>query len=299
MTLLASHGRFGYSGIPTRPKFAWPQEKRLAVYVAVNIEHFPFGVTCGVDLDRPTEPWSQRSWLWREYGNRIGGFRLIELFDELGLQVAVIANSANYEHCPELIATHRFRGDELIAHGRSNAERQIDMAIADERRMIREVTDYMAKADGIKPAGWLSPYLTPSLSTTDLLIEAGYAYTLDWGICDEQPFWVNGEGGRILSVPYPIELNDQPAIVYRHNTAGDYAEMIVDNFDEMLARSVDAPLVCAISLHSFIVGQPFRVVRLRRALQHILKHRDDIWLTLPKHVATYYGQLPKECQLQV
>jgi allantoinase len=299
MTLLASHGRFGYSGIPTRRKFAWPQEKRLAVYVAVNIEHFPFGVTCGVDLDRPTEPWSQRSWLWREYGNRIGGFRLIELFDELGLQVAVIANSANYEHCPELIATHRSRGDELIAHGRSNAERQIDMAIADERRMIREVTDYMAKADGIKPAGWLSPYLTPSLSTTDLLIEAGYAYTLDWGICDEQPFWVNGEGGRILSVPYPIELNDQPAIVYRHNTAGDYAEMIVDNFDEMLARSVDAPLVCAISLHSFIVGQPFRVVRLRRALQHILKHRDDIWLTLPKHVATYYGQLPKECQLQV
>jgi allantoinase len=299
MTLLASHGRFGYSGIPTRRKFAWPQEKRLAVYVAVNIEHFPFGVTCGVDLDRTTEPWSQRSWLWREYGNRIGGFRLIELFDELGLQVAVIANSANYEHCPELIATHRSRGDELIAHGRSNAERQIDMAIADERRMIREVTDYMAKADGIKPAGWLSPYLTPSLSTTDLLIEAGYAYTLDWGICDEQPFWVNGEGGRILSVPYPIELNDQPAIVYRHNTAGDYAEMIVDNFDEMLARSVDAPLVCAISLHSFIVGQPFRVVRLRRALQHMLKHRDDIWLTLPKHVATYYGQLPKECQLQV
>lgn len=296
--MLTSHNRFRYSAIPSRPRFTWPEGKKLAVYIAINIEHFPYGVSCGVDLDRPTEPWSQRSWLWREYGNRIGGFRLVEILEDLDLPAAVIANTANYEHCPELVAVHRARGDELVAHGRSNAERQIDMKIAEERQMIREVTDQMTKADGVKPEGWLSPYLTPSHNTTDLLMEAEYEYVLDWGICDEQPFWVRADKGRILAIPYPIELNDQPAIVYRRNTGSEYADMLIDNFNEMMARSADTPLVCAISLHSFIVGQPFRALHLRRALQHILKHRDDIWVTLPKHVAAYYKKLPAESQLQ-
>lgn len=295
--MLPSHDRFKYSGIRQRPVFQWPGDKRLAVYIAVNIEHFPYGVQCGVDLDRQTQPWSQRSWLWREYGNRIGEWRLIEMFDELDLNVGVIVNTANYVHCPELIAAHRERGDELIAHGRSNAERQIEMDEATERTMIQEVTDFMEKADGRRPQGWLSPYLTPSLVTTDLLVEAGYSYVLDWGICDEQPFWVDSRSGPILSVPYPIELNDQPAIAYRHNSAAEYCDMIVENFDEMLRRSATAPLVCTISLHSFIMGQPFRLARLRKALQHILSHRDSVWLTTPAEVARHYQNLPAQLQL--
>ncbi len=296
--MLPSHDRFKYSGIRQRPVFDWPDGKRLAVYIAVNIEHFPFGVQCGVDLDRQTQPWSQRSWLWREYGNRVGGWRLLDLFDELGIQVGVIANTEFYHHCPELIAAHRDRGDELIAHGRSNAERQIEMDEATELGMIREVTAFMEQADGKRPQGWLSPYLTPSLATTDLLEKTGYSYVLDWGICDEQPFWVDTCSKRpVLSIPYPIELNDQPAIAYRHNSAGEYCDMIVENFDEMLKRSSQAPLVCAISLHSFIMGQPFRLSRLRKALQHILAHRDQVWMTVPNQVAAHYRALPVHLQL--
>jgi len=296
--MLASHNRFEYSALPTRAKFTWPEGKRLALYVATNIEHFPYGVQCGVDLDRQTQPWSQRSWLWREYGNRIGGFRLIELCDEYKIPMAVIANTANYVHCPELIDAHRARGDELIAHGRSNAERQIEMSVEHERTMIREVTDMMTEKDGVRPRGWLSPYLTPSDNTTDLLADAGYDYVLDWGICDEQPFWVKASPKPILAMPYPIELNDQPAVVYRQNTAAEYADMIIDNFDEMLKRSETSPLIMTISLHSFIMGQPFRVKQLRRAFEHIMKHQSDFWLALPKDVAAYYKQLPIEQQLR-
>lgn len=295
--MLPSHNRFQYSGIKSRPQFNWPDNKRLALYIAVNIEHFPYGVQCGVDLDRQTQPWSQRSWLWREYGNRIGEWRLIELFDELKLNVGVIVNTENYAHCPDLIQAHRARGDEMIAHGRSNAERQIEMDEGTERTMINEVTALMQKADGKRPQGWLSPYLTPSLNTTDLLVEADYSYVLDWGICDEQPFWVKSKGKPILSVPYPIELNDQPAIAYRHNSAQEYCDMMVENFEEMLRRSADTPLVCAISLHSFIMGQPFRLARLRKALQHIMSYRDQIWLTTPGEVADHYRNLPTELQL--
>ena len=295
--MLPSHNRFKYSGIKQRPVYSWPGGKRLAFYVAVNIEHFPYGVQCGVDLDRQTQPWSQRSWLWREYGNRIGEWRLIDLFDELDLPVGVIVNTENYEHCPELIAAHRDRGDEMIAHGRSNAERQIEMSEDNERSMIEEVTAQMAKADGKRPEGWLSPYLTPSAVTSDLLSEAGYKYVLDWGICDEQPFWLDTRHQPLLSVPYPIELNDQPAIAYRHNSAAEYCDMIVENFDEMLRCSVEAPLVCVISLHSFIMGQPFRLARLRKALQHIISHKDQVWMTLPGEVARHYRELPTELQL--
>ena len=295
--MLPSHNRFKYSGIKQRPVYSWPGGKRLAFYVAVNIEHFPYGEQCGVDLDRQTQPWSQRSWLWREYGNRIGEWRLIDLFDELDLSVGVIVNTENYEHCPELIAAHRDRGDEMIAHGRSNAERQIEMSEDNERSMIEEVTAQMAKADGKRPEGWLSPYLTPSAVTSDLLSEAGYKYVLDWGICDEQPFWLDTRHQPLLSVPYPIELNDQPAIAYRHNSAAEYCDMIVENFDEMLRCSVEAPLVCVISLHSFIMGQPFRLARLRKALQHIISHKDQVWMTLPGEVARHYRELPTELQL--
>lgn len=289
---------FSYSALPHRPDYAWHGGRRLALYVTINVEHFPFGEPGGPDLDRPTQPWSQRSWLWREYGNRVGAWRLMDMLDELKLPCGVIANTAIYDHCPQILEAHRKRGDELISHGRSQVERQIEMSVEQERSMIREVAEIMTRQNGTRPVGWMSPYLTPSLNTTELLAEAGYTYCMDWGLCDEQPFWVKTRSHPILAMPYPIELNDQPAVVYRRNTAAEYAEMLVDSFDEMLKRSEDAPLVLAISIHTFILGQPHRLSRFRRALQHMLMHADAIWFTRPQDIAAYYAALPREVQLQ-
>ena len=295
--MLRGPERFPYSAINLRPRYAWPGGKKLAAYVAVNIEHFAFGEQTGPDLDRTTQPWSQRSWLWREYGNRVGAWRLMDLFDELKLPVGVIVNTANYEHCPEVMAAHGKRGDEFISHGRSQGERPIEMGIDDERAMVREVTEAMTRYNSVKPTGWMTPYLTPSLNTTDLIAEAGYTYQMDWGLCDEQPFWVKSKTRPILALPYPIELNDQPAVVYRRNTGAEYAEMLVDNFDELLMKSREMPLVFAISIHTFILGQPYRLARFRRALQHMLKHTDAIWFVKPGEIASYYATLPREVQL--
>ena len=133
--------------------------------------------------------------------------------------------------------------------------------------------------------------------TSDLLAEAGYTYVLDWGICDEQPFWVWTRTTPILAVPYPIELNDQPTIVNRCATAAQYADMLVDQFDEMQRRAATETLVYAISIHTFIMGQPFRLTHLRRALTHILAHRETLWVTLPGAIARYYRTLPPAQQL--
>lgn len=296
--MIPIHNRFPYSGISQRPDFSWPGGKKLALYVALNVEHFPFGAPTGIDLDRETKPWSQRSWLWREYGNRVGGWRMADLFDHYEMNLGVIVNAANYTHCPDLVARFRDRGDELIGHGISNGtQRPIDMDEQTERDMIRQVTEIMTKADGVRPAGWLSPYLTPSDKTPDLLAQSGYEYLLDWGLCDEQPVWMDTDHGKILSVPYPIELNDQPAIVGRRLTASGYADTIIDQFDELMRVSRDQPVVFPISLHTFVMGQPYRMAQLRRALDHIMARRDEIWVTRPVDVARYYRSLPKVVQL--
>jgi hypothetical protein len=93
-------------------------------------------------------------------------------------------------------------------------------------------------------------------------------------------------GGTLWSVPYPQELNDIPMIVARQMDGKDFAQMIVDQFDEMLEqtqRSDDAPaLVMGLALHPYLVGQPYRLRHLRRALQHVARHGErDVWITTP------------------
>lgn len=296
MAALPSLDRFPYSGIRSRPDFDWPDGKRLAVHIAINLEHFIFGEG-GVDLDRPTAAPNHRSYLWRDYGNRVGVWRLLDLFDEFELPIGVITNASIYDHCPDSLDAFRARGDEIIGHGMTNSKRVSEMNEAEETKMVRAVTDMIAQHEGRAPAGWLSPYLAPSDHTADILKEAGYSYLLDWGICDDQPFWSRTRAGPILSVPYPLELNDQPAIVFRQDTAKEYADMIIDHFTEMLRSSDKYPAVCSISLHHFIMGQPHRLHHLRRAFAYIAEHRDDIWITTPGEIARYYASLPEEKQL--
>lgn len=294
--MLPSLDRFPYSAIRARPAFAWPEGKRVAVHVAINLEHFIFGGH-GVNLDRDTPPPNHRSYLWREYGNRVGIWRLLDLLDDCAIPMGVIANSAIYEHCPDVMAAFRARGDEVIGHGITNSKPPADMSEAEEREMIAEATRTVAAAEGRPPAGWLSPYIMPSNVTADLLKEAGYEYLLDWGLCDDQPFWSRTRAGPLLAVPYTIELNDQPAMIYRRDTACDFADMAIDHVDEHLRSASRFSTVCVISLHSFIIGQPFRLAHLRRVFQHINDHRNRIWLTRPGEIARYYASLPSDLQL--
>ena len=137
----------------------------------------------------------------------------------------------------------------------------------------------------------MSPWLSQSETTLDLLSEAGYRYNMDW-CCDDQPIWMKTRHKPILAMPYPVELNDNRYIVLHKMTPEQYADAIIDNFDEMLEQSVNQPLVFPISLHTFVVGQPFRLRHLRRALKHITGHRDKIWLTRPGDICRHIEGLP-------
>ena len=287
---LPTHGRFPYSGIHERPDFAWPGGARLACYLAINIEHFAWGEGLGAELAPSHGQPDVLNYTWREYGNRVGVWRLLELLDELALPAAALVNASIYDHCPQVIAAFRARGDEIVAHGVTNAERQGTMSSADERALIAKTTAAIAAAEGAPPRGWLGPWISQSDDTPDLLAEAGYTYLLDWAM-DDQPVWLaTRDGGRILSVPYPQEINDIPAITARAMSARDFCAMIVDQFEEMLAQSARQPLVMGISLHPYIFGQPHRLRPLREALAAI-RERPGVWWTTPGAVAGHFAGL--------
>lgn len=285
--MLPSHNRFPYSGIVSRPDFSWPDGRRLAVHLCLNLEHFAYNTGLGISYSPGLPHPNTYNWGWREYGNRVGVWRIIELCDTLGIPLSALLNSECYDHCPEVVAALRARGDEILGHGRTNSEHQNDFDEAGERRLIQDVTETIALHESRAPAGWLSPGVNPSDTTPDLLQEAGYRYLLDWPL-DDQPVWIKTRGGRILSVPYPHEVNDIPAIALHHGSAADFADMIIDNFDEMLAQSRQQSLVFGISIHAFLIGQPFRLRHFRRALEHIASRRDEIWLTTTGAIAEHF-----------
>ena len=293
---LPTHDRFSYRAIVDRPDFDWPGGARLAVYLGFNIEHFAFGEGMGASIGPPSPSPDVLNYSWREYGNRVGAWRCLDLFDRLGLPAGAVINTALYDHCPELVAACVRRGDELIAHGHTNAERQGVLAEADERGLIVRCRERIGSESGQMPTGWLSPWISESACTPDLLAEAGYGYTLNW--ChDDQPVRLRTRAGEGLwSVPYPQELNDIPMIAARLMDAKDFAQMIVDHFDEMLEQSRQQPLVMGIALHPYLVGQPYRLRHLRRALEHVARARDEstVWWTTPGRICAHMATLARE-----
>ncbi len=172
----------------------------------------------------------------------------------------------------------------------SNAERQNDMDEARERATIAAATTRIAGEEGSQPLGWLGPWISQTHTTPDLLAEAGYTYLLDWAM-DDQPVWLATRGGgRILSVPYPQELNDIPAIAVRRAGAREFATMLLDQFEEMLAQSARQPLVLGLALHPYVAGQPFRLRALREALATI-RQRPGVWWTTPGRIAAHFASL--------
>ena len=133
---LAKHDRYDYVPLIARKDYSWPGGKRLAVFFCNNIEVFGFLTGLGSDGAVVGAPQSTRNYAWRDYGNRVGQWYLFDLFDELGLSVSHNVNSLVFEECPEIAGRIRERGDEVVGHGRTNAERQDHLSAAEEARLI-------------------------------------------------------------------------------------------------------------------------------------------------------------------
>lgn len=287
------HNRYGYSPITERPQFSWPDGKRVAFYVALNVENFSFGEGLGHTPTSLGPPPDTRNYGWRDYGLRVGIWRIFDLMDKLELPLCHLLNASVCEHMPQIAERIRSRGDEVVGHGYTNSERQSDMDYPAEEAMVRAATKTLEEYCGHRPMGWMGPWISETPSTPDILRAAGYSYVLDWP-ADDQPFWMKTKSGPLLSVPYPIEINDSPVMLSRYQPATDFYQMIIDQFEEMLEVSEQQSLVFGVSLHTFVAGQPFRMRQIRKAMQYIRDHAryKDLWVTTPGNIAKFVSTLP-------
>ncbi|GCD47770.1 polysaccharide deacetylase family protein [Streptomyces paromomycinus] len=278
---------FDYSPIVDREPIHWPGGARVAFYVGLNVEHY--------QVDRPSTsifPGTAAlapdplNYGWRDYGPRVGIWRLIESLDRHGLRASVMLNSDVTRHYPQIVEAGRARGWTWVAHGRDNSTFQADMSVEDERAYLTEVVGTIEEATGRRPRGWLGPALTETFRTPRLLAELGLDYVLDWAN-DDQPYRLNVPG--MLSVPYSIEVNDISLFVGKSLSGPDFVRIVQDQLDQLYADSATSGRVMSLVLHPFVINQPFRHTYLDQALEHIANH-PGVWLTTSDEIAEHYAR---------
>jgi allantoinase len=281
------HGRFDYSPIVDRRPLRWPNGARVALWVIPNIEHFLF--------DRPSTRLADGglglnpdvlNYSWRDYGVRVGVWRMMDIMEKYGIKGTVALNSDVCTHYPRIIKAGNALGWEWMGHGTTNSILINRQTEAEERALVNTVVDTIAKRTGKRPRGWLSPALSETTRTLDLLAAAGIDYVGNW-VNDDQPYPMRVKSGRMLSMPYSAEINDIPALLGLHQSPDMFGQMIRDQFDVLYEDGAKTGRVMSICLHPFLIGHPHRSKYLDQALKHITS-RQEVWLTTGSEIADWY-----------
>jgi peptidoglycan/xylan/chitin deacetylase (PgdA/CDA1 family) len=277
---------FDYSPLPARPPLRLPGGARVAVYVLVNVEYFePGKPALSLYAGTASFPVDPLNYGWRDYGPRVGIWRLFDLLDRLEIPATGALNSDVCDHYPEIIEAAAARNWAWVAHGKNNSTMQGAMEEAEERAYLEEMVETIERATGRRPQGWLGPSLTETEATPCILHDLGFTYVLDWGN-DDQPYPLTS-AERMIAVPYPSELHDIPMLVMYGWTGAEFAEAMIEQFDVLYEEGTRSGSVFGIGLHPFLVGQPFRIRHLERVLAHIAGH-EDVWLTTSDEIAAAY-----------
>jgi allantoinase len=279
---------YRYSPIVERAPIEYPDGKRCALYIGLNIEHFHLGrPSTSVTPITATLPVDPMNFGWRDYGTRVGVWRMIELLDQLELKASVLLNSEVCENYPQIVAAGVERDWAWLGHGVTNSTLWTGIERDEERELLRGIVDAITEATGRPPRGWLGPALTETEHTPALLAELGFTYTLDW-VADDQPFPLEVAGSRFISVPYSVEVNDIPAFLDRGMSAPEFGQAIVDHMELLHAESQRRPGgVLGIALHPFLVNQPSRHRYLVEALERV-RTFDEVWFTTSDDLAAWY-----------
>lgn len=280
---------FSYEPIISRALPPLPQGASIAVWPGLNIEHYEWGKpSLSIVPDFKTFMPDPINYGWRDYGARVGFWRLAAMFEELGIRATAICNSAVALEYPPIVAEVRRLNWGLVAHGRTNSVLNATLDPTVERRYLSEMTEELECAFGYRPRGWLGPSRSMSLHTYDILADLGYTHAMDWSN-DDQPYFFTAGGGSLVSVPYSLEVNDVLVNVFNGGSGADLERRICDAFDVLREEGRRSPRVLGLSLHPFISGQPFRFKYLRRALEYIARH-DDVWWSTSEEIAAWYAR---------
>ncbi len=276
--------RYDYLPIINRKKIVWPNDGRIALWVAPNIEYFHFDMPIrgSGSNHAPDVP----GYTLRDYGSRVGVFRIMEVLDKYGIRASVLLNAEVCEQHPPIIEEGNKRQWEWLGHGMTNSISMLDYPVEEERNVIRKVKDIITSATGKPPKGWLGPGLGETFNTPDHLAAEGFEYVCDWG-GDEQPLPLRVKSGRMIVVPYELGVNDIRVFIREGHTPEQYHRMVCDHFDTLYRDSVTGGRVLCLPLHPFVIGMPYRIKYLEKALDYICSH-DGVWRTTGWEIAEWY-----------
>jgi allantoinase len=275
------HDLYPYSPMPKRPPLAWPGGKGVATWIVVSLEWFPI-----LPSDTPfrapghmqTAYPDYRHYTAREYGTRVGYYRLLDAFAKAGIAVSVAANGAIAQRYPQVIRDTVAAGHEIIAHSTDmNGTIASGLAIDAERALIRDSIAQLSDVTGTAPRGWHSIARSQSFNTPDLLVEAGIEYCCDW-VNDELP-WTFANG--LVNLPLNQELSDRQILTVQQQSVDSYAEQLCDAHDWLAAEArVAGPggggRLLPLHLTPYIIGLPYRMDAFERLLAN-LAARQDTW----------------------
>jgi len=276
----SAYGPFKYVPLPERPRLVWPNGARLALWIAPNIEFF------GLDSNVPGQnneriPATQASypsvWNWslRDYGNRIGIWRIFEVMQKHNIRGTAPLNSRVCDEHPQIIEMAMKLGWEFMGHNQTNSVRCVDVEAQEEHNEIRLSLDRICRATGKRPVGWLGAGLAETWNTLDYLVAEQCAYVCDW-TNDEQPYLMSVNDKPLVSLPYTSDVNDVTCFFNQRLTPEDYEKALIRQFDVLYRDGATNGRVMGIPVHPFLTGGPQRIGAFDRALTHILSH-SEVW----------------------
>ena len=279
------YGPFAYTPINRRPKVVWPEGNHLALWIVPNIETFPLNepVPGGTGVAPDIINWAPR-----DYGARVGIFRMMEVMEKHNIRGTVALNSEVCDDYPEIIEDSIALNWEFMGHNQSNSRYLHTMEDQPGRDLVGETLKHIENSTGTRPKGWLSSGLQQNWTTLDALIDGGVKYVADF-INDDQPYVMNVDGREICSIPYSAEINDLPQCLRMNRTADEFREMICQQFDTLYRESVESGSgrVMAICLHPFVIGVPHRIGALDEALKYITGHK-GVWCATGSEIVDHY-----------
>ena len=280
--------RVDYSPIIDRPIIKWPNGARVALWVSPNVEHYEYMP----NDDAARTPWPRtpfpdvQQYSYRDYGNRVGFWRMLETLDKYNIRSCVSLNVAVLEHFPEIRDAMVERNYDYMSHGIYNTRYLYTYTEEQEREFYRDTIETLKLHTGKQLKGMLGPAISGTERTPDLMAEAGLIYHTDW-MHDDQPVPIKVKSGKLISVPYSIELNDSSLLRDNHYEGDYFARICKAQFDQLYKEGAESGRVMCIALHPFLIGQPHRIKYLDEILSHIMSH-DGVWQTTADEIAECY-----------
>lgn len=292
--------KYDYVPISERGQLQWPEGKTVALILTFNLEtwdlvkdtaepYYAGGPAILPDTLPGNVP-DYPNFTWREYGQRVGIWRLYELFDELNVRASCTTNAVTFERRKAMVQACLQRGWELLAHNYEQGELLTNFAHnkAEEDRVIQRTIETYQQHVGRRPKGWLSSSLRGTLNTPEILVKQGFTFYCDL-MNDDQPYLIETANGPLVSLPYSNEINDFTILTRRGHSTDEYRDILIEELDVLHREGRQQARIMNVGIHPHVSGRAYRIRALRQFIEHA-KSLPGVWWTTREALADWYLQ---------